>query len=93
MKKGFLFLVVFIGLMQAQLLWGQTAPELMQDAQNNLESKNYVRARALFLLAYQGFANQGNYKQAIEAGSEVTALYYRENLYDLAFEFCRRMTE
>ena len=51
MKKGFLFLVVFIGLMQVQLLWGQTAPELMQDAQNNLESKNYVRARALFLLA------------------------------------------
>ena len=48
MKKGFLFLVVFIGLMQVQLLWGQTAPELMQDAQNNLESKNYVRARALF---------------------------------------------
>lgn len=93
MKKGFLFLVVFMGLMQVQLLWGQTAPELMQDAQNNLESKNYVRARALFLLAYQGFANRGDYKQAVEAGSAVTSLYYRENLYDLAFEFCRRMSE
>lgn len=92
MKRFFLFLML-VGLAQGQFLWGQTAPELMQDAQNNLESKNYVRARALFLLAYQGFANQGDYKQAIEAGTEVTSLYYRENLYDLAFEFCRRMTE
>lgn len=93
MVKRFFLLLLFVGLTQGQLLWGQTAPELMQDAQNNLESKNYVRARALFLLAYQGFANQGDYKQAIEAGAEVTSLYYRENIYDLAFEFCRRMTE
>ena len=92
MKLIFLFLWMLLGLIEGQL-WGQTAPELMQQAQNSLESKNYEQAKTLFLNAYQAFADAGDVKQAIEAGTEVTTLYYRENLYNDAFEFCRQMTQ
>ena len=92
MKNRILFLVMFIGLTWGQLQ-AQNAPELMQQAQNSLENKNYGQAKTLFLRAYQAFANTGDFKQAIEAGVEVTALYYRENLYNEAFEFCRQMTQ
>ena len=89
MKKGCLFLVMFIGLALGQLQ-AQSAPELMQQAQNSLENNNYGQAKTLFLKAYQAFANTGDFKQAIEAGVEVTSLYYRENLYNEAFEVCRQ---
>ena len=73
MKKGCLFLVMFIGLALGQLQ-AQSAPELMQQAQNSLENKNYGQAKTLFLRAYQAFASTGDFKQAIEAGVEVTSL-------------------
>ena len=92
MKLNFLFLWMLLGLIEGQL-WGQTAPELLQQAQNSLENKNYGQAKTLFLNAYQAFADAGDVKQAIEAGTEVTTLYYRENLYNDAFEFCRQMTQ
>lgn len=92
MKLIFLFLWMLLGLIEGQL-WGQTAPELLQQAQNSLENKNYGQAKTLFLNAHQAFADAGDVKQAIEAGTEVTTLYYRENLYNDAFEFCRQMTQ
>ena len=90
--KRILFLVVFIGLASGPL-YAQSAPELLQQAQNSLENRNYGQAKTLYLKAYQAFANAGDFKQAIEAGPEVAALYYRENLYNEAFEFCRQMTQ
>lgn len=93
MTKRILFIVALFLLISGKM-HGQnnSAPELMQEAQNSLENKNYGQAKTLFLRAYQAFADNGDFKQAIEAGTEATALYYRENLYNEAFEFCRKMT-
>ena len=46
MKKGCLYLVMFIGLALGQLQ-AQSAPELMQQAQNSLENKNYGQAHCI----------------------------------------------
>lgn len=88
-----LALVMLIGGGPVQGQNSDSGPELMQQAQNNLENKNYGQAKSLFLRAYDAFVSNGDYKQAIEAGTDAAALYYRENLYNEAFEFCRQMTQ
>ena len=41
------------------------ADELMKQAQENLAKKEYIKARYLFLQAYNAFATQENYAQAV----------------------------
>ena len=96
MMNRILILLALVMLVGGGPVQGQSpdsGPELMQQAQNNLENKNYGQAKSLFLRAYDAFVSNGDYKQAIEAGTDATALYYRENLYNEAFEFCRQMTQ
>ena len=69
------------------------AKNLEQQAQSSLEKKEYTTARYLFLKAYEAFANQENYTQAIECGIQVSNLYRRENYYKEAFEICRNMDQ
>lgn len=65
------------------------ADELMKQAQEKLEKKEYVKARYLFLQAYNSFASQENYAQAVECGVHASSLYHRENYYKEAFELLR----
>lgn len=67
------------------------AEELMKQAQSNLEQKEYIKARYLFMQAYGAFATQKNYSQAIECGLKVSSLYHRENYFKEAFDICRSM--
>lgn len=69
------------------------ANDLMQQAQTSLEQKEYVKARYLFIQAYKGFSETGNYAEAVECGTKAAALYYRENYYQEAFDLCRQMTQ
>lgn len=69
------------------------ANDLMKQAQNSLEQKDYTKARYLFIQAYKAFSNKGDYTQAIDCGTKATFLYYRENYYQEAFELCRQMTQ
>lgn len=69
------------------------ANDYMKQAQNNLEQKDFTKARYLYLQAYKAFSNEGDYVQAINCGTKATYLYYRENYYQEAFELCRQMTQ
>lgn len=84
-----IFMACFCTTLQAQ----NKANEWMKQAQNNLEKKDYTKARYLYLQAYKSFANEGDYVQAIECGTKATFLYYRENYYQEAFDLCRQMTQ
>ena len=55
------------------------ANELMKFGQNNLEQKEYTKARYLFKQAYGAFAAQDNYAKAVECGLQTVAFYAREN--------------
>ena len=65
------------------------ADELMKQAQESLAKKEYIKARYLFLQAYNSFASQEEYTQAVECGVTPSALYHRENYYKEAFELLR----
>lgn len=61
----------------------------MKQAQGHLAQKEYIKARYLFLQAYNAFSSQGKYEQAVECGINACALYHRENYYKEAFELLR----
>lgn len=65
------------------------ADELMKQAQENLAKKEYIKARYLFLQAYNAYASQEKYDRAVECGVNASALYHRENYYKEAFELLR----
>ena len=65
------------------------AEERMKQAQGHLAQKEYIKARYLFLQAYNAFSSQGKYEQAVECGINACALYHRENYYKEAFELLR----
>ena len=82
-----LFLAILCSLSQA---YAQSrADELMKQAQENLAKKEYIKARYLFLQAYNAFAAQEKYNQAVECGINASALYHRENYYKEDFELLR----
>lgn len=65
------------------------ADELMKQAQESLAKKEYIKARYLFLQAYNAFASQEKYDRAVECGVNASTLYHRENYYKEAFELLR----
>lgn len=65
------------------------ADELMKQAQESLAKKEYIKARYLFLQAYNAFSSQENYDKAVDSGINASALYHRENYYKEAFELLR----
>lgn len=65
------------------------ADELMKQAQESLAKKEYIKARYLFLQAYNAFAAQEKYDRAVECGVNASTLYHRENYYKEAFELLR----
>jgi len=65
------------------------ADELMKQAQESLAKKEYIKARYLFLQAYNSFSSQGKYDKAVECGVNASTLYHRENYYKEAFELLR----
>lgn len=90
MKKYFL-----IGLVAVFCLCGHShaqdrAADLMKQAQESLDSQSYIKARYLFLQAYNAFASEGKYEQAVACNVKACALYYRENYYKEAFELLGR---
>ncbi len=62
------------------------ADDLKKQAQESLEKKEYIKARYLFLQAYNAFSSQKNYEEAVVCGVQASALYHRENYYKEAFE-------
>lgn len=95
MKTSIVTIVVMLCL--NTLVFAQTsqdrAKELKEQAQNSLSQRDYVKARYLFLKAYEAFAARENYPEAVECGIQTCALYTRENYYKEAFEICRNLDQ
>ena len=92
MKKIISILLLATFCIFTQLHAQNRADELMKQAQENLTKKEYIKARYLFLQAYNAFATQDKYAQAVECGVNASALYHRENYYKEAFELLRGAT-
>lgn len=60
--------------------------DLQKQAMESLEKKEYIRARYMFLQAYNAYISAAQYEQAVACGVQATALYHRENYYNEAFE-------
>ncbi|MDR0895973.1 MAG: sensor histidine kinase [Prevotellaceae bacterium] len=89
MKKIIIFLVAAI--YSATTLIGQTssrAEDLLKQAQSQLAQNEFVKARSIYLKAYEQFAGIGNYEKLVECGLQVSALYRREGLYNSANQQC-----
>ena len=89
MKKSIPILLAVLLCLCTQTFAQNRADELMKQAQENLAKKEYIKARYLFLQAYNAFATQENYAQAVKCGVNANALYHRENYYKEAFELLR----
>ena len=55
--------------------------DLQKQAMESLEKKEYIRARYMFLQAYNAYIGAAQY-----GGVQASALYHRENYYNEAFE-------
>lgn len=88
--KKIIFTVFLVTLCFYDQTYAQSrADELMKQAQESLASKEYIKARYLFLQAYNAFSTQDKYEKAVECGINASALYHRENYYKEAFELLR----
>ena len=65
MKKIISILLLATFCIFTQLHAQNRADELMKQAQENLTKKEYIKARYLFLQAYNAFATQDKYAQAV----------------------------
>jgi len=81
MKKSIPILLAVLLCLCTQTFAQNRADELMKQAQENLAKKEYIKARYLFLQAYNAFATQENYAQAVKCGVNASTLYHRENYY------------
>ncbi|MCD8183143.1 MAG: ATP-binding protein [Bacteroides sp.] len=86
MKKiiSILFLAIFC--LCTQTYAQDRADELMKQAQENLAKKEYIKARYLFIQAYNNYAAQEKFEQAIDCGINAAVLYYRESYNKEAFD-------
>ncbi len=57
-----------------------------KQADQALAAQEYIKARYLYLKAYEGFVNEGHADKAVNCAVNASALYYRENYYKEAFE-------
>ena len=89
MKRIITVLFAALFCLCAQTYAQNRADELMKQAQESLAKKEYIKARYLFLQAYNSFASQEKCTQAVECGVNASALYHRENYYKEAFELLR----
>ena len=67
--------------------------ELQQRAEAIDANKHIVSARSAYIHAFEDYAAKGNIRQAAECGAKATALYYKENMYQEAFDMLRNIDQ
>lgn len=63
-----------------------TAESFTAGAEQALAASEYIKARYLYLQAFNAFQKRGDIENAIPAAANVAALYHRENYYKEAFD-------
>ena len=64
--------------------------ELHKQAESIDVKENIAKARSTYIHAFNDYANRGEIKLATECATKATALYYRENFWQEAFDLLRR---
>ena len=64
--------------------------KLHMQAESIDAKENIAKARSTFIHAFNDYANRGEIALATECATKATALYYRENYWQEAFDLLRR---
>jgi hypothetical protein len=67
--------------------------DLQKRAEAAIENKKIAEARYMYIRAFEDYAAKGLMKQSVECGTKATALYYKENYYNEAFDLLRRIDQ
>jgi signal transduction histidine kinase len=67
--------------------------KLHQQAESIDPKENIAKARFTYLNAFNDYASRGEMKLGTECATKAAALYYRENLYQEAFDLLRRVDQ
>ena len=94
MKSKVLILLLSLTLCSTGI-WAEEAKksEMHLRAESDLENGKYISARYLFIRSFEDYANKGQLPKGVECGVKATTLYYRENLYQEAFDLLRRIDQ
>lgn len=84
MKRLFTLIIIAISFVSS--FAQSTGNDYLKKAEEALSAKEYIKARYLYLKAYQAFAANSNIDAAIPCAVNVAALYHRENYYSNGFE-------
>ncbi len=93
MKKIFVLLMMLSSTLVAAVAQESEKSALQQQAEAAGEKDNVALSRYSYVRAYEDYMNKGRSKQAMECASKATALWYKENLYQEAFDFLRRVDQ
>ena len=92
MNKKVLFLLFNLFFCCATI-FAQQKNEMQQRAESEIDKGNVAAARFCYIRAFEDYANKGAMKQGVECGTKATALYYKENYYQEAFDLLRRIDQ
>ena len=88
-----LFSILIVSMLFCSLTaWAEESKksQLHQQAESIDTKENIAKARSTFIHAFNDYANRGEIALATECATKATALYYRENYWQEAFDLLRR---
>lgn len=90
-KRVFVFL---LGLLCCcTVVCAQEKSQLQKEAEAIDPAQNIAKARSLYIHAFNDYANKGQTRQGVECAVKATAMYYKENFYQEAFDLLRRVDQ
>lgn len=83
--------IVMSMLFGCAIMYAQQKSDLHQRAEEAVEKKQNISARALWILAFKDYASKGQIEQGVACGVKAAPLYYGENLYKECFDLLRNI--
>lgn len=71
----------------------QEKSQLQKEAEAVDPAQNIAKARSLYIHAFNDYANKGQTRPGVECAVKATAMYYKENSYQEAFDLLRRVDQ
>ena len=94
MHKLFSILIVSMLFCSITALAEETKKSQLHKQAESIDAKeNVAKARSTYVHAFNDYASRGEIALATECGTKATALYYRESLYQEAFDLLRRIDQ
>lgn len=91
MHKLFSILIVSMLFCSMTAMAEETKKSQLHKQAESIDAKeNVAKARSTFIHAFNDYANRGEIALATECATKATALYYRENYWQEAFDLLRR---